>query len=223
MNQESTNSSMKKILLISLSLLILTGCNYSNRNCQSSNLVSAVSIDLSSSKSVTHLLTDGLSLEDLNLQICVPDDIKFKDPNIDFDMPEHYSVMSGNPTFDLGKYMKARLYGNYTYVCALTVENTIAAMELPVIFLQGYLVEEIDNEKAIVMVGQRKLSVEDLKALEVYRDDSAVVYNFSSLLMTDSFDDYIEIHKASKTYDYNWTKDVYNYFQNHIKEIIVKK
>lgn len=214
---------MKKLLLLSLSFLILTSCNYSEYNSQASSIVSSVGTASSSSKSDAPVPADGLSLKDLKLQICVPEDIKFKDPNIDFDMPEHYSVMSGDPTFDLGTYMKAKLYGNYTYVSALTVENPIAAMELPVIFLQGFHLENIMNNKNVVMVGQRQFSMEELSAYEVYHDDLSVVYNFSSLLMTESFDDYIEIHKASTTYDYSWTKDVYNYFQNHIKELIVKE
>ncbi|SDN57171.1 hypothetical protein [Acetanaerobacterium elongatum] len=215
---------MKRVLILaSLCVLILSGCNFKNQNCQTSDVISSINTNSSSSQLGTPIPINGFSLEDLKLQICVPSDIKFQDPNIDFDMPEHYSVMSGDPTFDLGAYMKAKLYGNYTYVCALTVENTIAAMELPVIFLQGFNLEDIENKRAVIMVGQRQLSMEELSAYEVYRDEAAVVYNFSSLVMTESFDDYIEIHKASTTYDYSWTKDVYHYFQNHIQEIIKRK
>lgn len=215
---------MKRVLILALlCILILSGCNFQNQNCQTSDVISSINTNSSSSQLETSIPVNGLSLKDLGLQICVPRDIQFIDPNIDFEMPENYSVMSADPTFDFGPYMKAKLYGNYTYVAALTVETIIATMELPVIFLQGFNLEDIENRSAVIMVGQRQLSMEELSAYEVYRDESAVVYNFSSLLMTESFDDYIDIHKGSPTYDYSWTKDVYNYFQNHIQEIIKRK
>ncbi len=221
---------MKRLLYTPLSFIVLAGlscgllgCSVQSADVQPSEDVSLVNAISSENQLGVPPPLSGFSLKDLKLDIIVPEDVAFKDPNIDFEMPTHFEVWEGHPSDDLGSYMKEKLYGNYTYVCALTVESHIAVMELPVIFLQGFLLEEMEKNEAAVMVGQRRLTAEELHGYEVYRDERAVVYNLSSLLMTDSFDDYIKIHNPARkpSYDYSWTKDVYIYFQNNIAGMIV--
>lgn len=183
-------------------------------------------------------ILEGKSLEKLNYQIKIPEDITFGDNKSLYG----YSYISTDKN-----YVAKFLPGTYTIVNVLFPDMS-GADEIIYIYLQAFEKDNY-NTNTRININQVYYSVDELKKYIVYVDDDIIIYNFASFVDSKTFKealnekviDYNERIKKTfteedwpedrirptekdltKYEDYSYLVDIADYYTNNLKNLIAK-
>lgn len=163
---------------------------------------------------------EGYSIEELGFSVKA--DKNFVDPNLEHQLESTYLTIAGNSDYIMGDLTQDDLLGSFTYLCVLTAETKLSVTEIPIKYLQGFKVDDIKDENRPIKVKSEDYSWDKLKKYKIYADSSVVIFDFTDLIMTDSYDEYLLKYSADHlNYDFSWTNSVYQYFKEQISQCII--
>ena len=197
---------MKKLLVLLFCITsVLSGCG-------------SQSVDIRSTQEKKPV--EGYSIEELGFE--VKTNKEFTDPNLEHQLESTYLTIAGNSDYIMGDLKQDDLLGSFTYLCVLTAETKLSVTEIPIKYLQGFKVDDIKDENKLIKVKSEDYSWDKLKKYEIYADSSVVIFDFTALIMTESYDEYLLKYSADHlNYDFSWTNSVYQYFKEQISQCII--
>ena len=170
-------------------------------------------------------IVDGYSLEEMGYMVVFPEELaELEDPNDSISKPyfqaNHYISYYGSPFVN----------GNSTTVDIWVADNQIAYNSYILRILQCYKPSELEDEKARVRLKDKYYDLAALEQYQIYRGDDVMICDLTDLYYEEiikseeschGFAEYLSFESQyCFDYDNSWLLEQYNYFGEHILEMI---
>jgi len=169
-------------------------------------------------------IIDGYSLEEMGYMVVFPEELaELEDPNDSISKP--YFQAS-----DSIHYGSSFSNGNSTTVDIWVADNQIAYNSYILRTLQCYKPSELTDEKARVRLKEEYYDLAALEQYQIYRGDDVMICDLTDLYYEEiiiseeschGFAEYLSFESQyCHEYDNSWLLEQYNYFGDHILEMI---
>ena len=172
-------------------------------------------------------IIEGYSLEELGYSVVFPEQLaELKDPN---------ECAGGDSYFQVTHHKKGQPYpeflnGTSTTIDIFVADDKIAYNSYTMRILQCYKLAELQGEKDRIRIKDEYFDLAAMDYYQIYRNNEIIIYDLTDFYYQEgmvfeqqyfSFYEYLPlVNFDSHGYDNSWLLEQYNYFGNHITEII---